>query len=303
MPYGFPTGKELGENICALKSLTEDTKEKVKLLCDAAECKEHEFRAFIEDYECTRSRSIDEFLELRDDLWRIGKTALCYILANHERYPGTLPDDDWICLLLKNQTRHARTPNEALDILKNVSFYTFNYDRFLEHRIITFLNAKYGKNKCEKANVADIIEARIDHGHGKLGNLKERAINRNFETSSELSQHTKSISLWFEGSRNPDAWSDLNYTLKGAQQVGFIGFGFHEFIMDRFSDGIFENKKIFMSTFGMPRSKVDTIRDRLKPKSTDIYGDTLNFHHSDKDESINDFLKRQIFCHKDFAVL
>jgi hypothetical protein len=230
IPYGFPSGNMLVDQICNASNPDEFAKYGVE---------EHTLQNFIKELRASRQGSVDAFLEHRTAYMEVGKVAIAYHLIGNEDESRLSPDrEDWYTYLLDRMTEG--TP--FVDLGKNkIHFIAFNYDRSLEHYLHRTLMSRYGKSSCEVASV--LRNFRILHVHGNLGNLPWQDVNKgghvnkreyNADRSKEMVESAargiKIISEHLDSSNEfGEAW-DL---LRDAKKIAILGFGYHPVNMKR----------------------------------------------------------------------
>jgi hypothetical protein len=164
-PYGFPTAKQLRNDIC--EAFANRDTPAVRLLGDnAAPAKT--FLEFREAFWKSGTSSVDAFLEGRREFLPVGKLAIAYCLIAYENeknlYDPPEPDQHWYLDL-------SERLNSSFDEFENnkLSIITFNYDRSLEHYLFTSLLHWHGRS------VDDCIEKfaklPIIHVYGQLGKI------------------------------------------------------------------------------------------------------------------------------------
>ena len=141
-PYGFPTAKQLRNDICEAFS-NRDTPASRLLGDNVAPAKK--FLEFREAFWKSGTSSVDAFLEGRPEFLDVGKFAIAYCLIPYENeqnlYDPPEPDGDWYSHL-------SKILNSSFDEFENnkLSIITFNYDRSLDHYLFTSLLNWHGKS-------------------------------------------------------------------------------------------------------------------------------------------------------------
>lgn len=137
-------------------------------------------RTFAEELWNAKLPSIDDFLFHREEFSLIGKISILFVLSNYENaerfkpqlqfnnqwdYPawGWYEQHLWPCLVDGTNRDFTKLKQNKLSII------TFNYDRSLEHFLITAIKAAYGLNETEAAEFFSAIP--VEHVYGKLGKL------------------------------------------------------------------------------------------------------------------------------------
>lgn len=166
VPYGFSTGEGL---LVRARSLS------IEQMEEATEGQAHR-RDLIPLRQALTDNflpSIDALLERRQSLRRPGKMLMLSLLVDEERNAlgnQWKADEDWMPLVFQYMAEDAASLEQ---FSKNpVTFITFNYDRFLEYRLIRGLVARYDV-PAEEAWAA-ISKFGFFHVYGSLGQLPEQ---------------------------------------------------------------------------------------------------------------------------------
>jgi hypothetical protein len=164
VPYGFSTGRGLvvkaqQSNLLTVMGNAGQQVNRSEVL---------RFAAALDD---NLVPSIDALLEHRQDLVRVGKRIMATLLYQEEAAARALdPDTDWMQLVFERMAEGAPTLERFAE--NPVTFVTFNYDRYLEHRFIRGLVARY--NVPAEQAWAAIARMKFLHLHGSLGRLLEQ---------------------------------------------------------------------------------------------------------------------------------
>ena len=166
MPFGFPLGPDLKNRIVNNLTANPDV-----LL--AAGCREEEIPEFREALRTSGKKTIDAFLEHREEFRKIGKLAIAQELLDSEDkakprlYEPATTGNWYEYLFNKLNTRFEEFSQNAVSVL------TFNYDRSLEYYLLNALKNSYGKTDTECAERLRSLP--IVHLNGQLGELWELA--------------------------------------------------------------------------------------------------------------------------------
>jgi len=159
-PYGFPTAKQLKWDIC--DAFSNEKSLAPQLLDGKSDYSASEFSDFAMALRHSGNESVDAFLEQRqkqnERVVGVGKLAIAYALIPCED-EGKLFQRDfgsrgghWYEYLF------GRLNTDFRDFARNqLSIITFNYDRSLEHYLLTALKNTHGKDF-----------ANWEHGKGSL---------------------------------------------------------------------------------------------------------------------------------------
>jgi hypothetical protein len=251
-PYGLPTGGDLRDIIChdalapdpGLQSLGVDPKG---------------FRKFQDTLLHSGRSSVDAFLGSRPDHMEIGKLAIALALLplevpsrlfrfwiknrRSEVHPTATEQGcgHWYELLF-NMLTGDRTFAE-LDLAR-VGVVTFNYDRSFEEYLFVSLLNSYGRSREETA--ARFGEMPFVHVHGSLGRLPWQPEDKAkpavpYGAAGDVPGHVSaardSIIVLHEADQNSLEFERARRLIAAAQQVYFLGFGFHRTNLERLGMG------------------------------------------------------------------
>lgn len=233
MPYGFPSGKDLKQQIINVNSgsfvssfgLSKPLEEDHRIEC----------RRFCNELKLSAQPSVDTFLEHRPDFMPLGKLLIAYVLISYENTNNLVVNDDWYQFLWQQMgTRFDEFHKN------NLSIITFNYDRSLEHFLLTVLVNSYGISEQDAAEKLKQIP--IVHVYGQLGLLEWQAnddekadvrpygIERTYQTIKIAS---RGIQILSEGQGESEQFRNAHDLLIAAKRVYFLGFGYNETNMKR----------------------------------------------------------------------
>lgn len=291
--FGYPLGKNLVDII--VKNFDPNNTENAIELFKGLGFSEEDLISFRDKLRLSAAPSIDSFLEPRgeDDRY-LGKLAIAYALIPFENTDTLFYDDSWYKTLLQ------KLKITFDDFEKNkISFVTFNYDRSLEHFLMTALRNQFNKSESEVAEKLKKIP--IVHLYGKLGLLPWEAAKPDEysrEYNSKILPHllrrsSKSLRIIYDKLEldNPE-FKQARQILSAARRIYFLGFGYHKDNLERLkiksyltytssvSSTETYSKLVEGTSFKLPSDLKDTI-----PK---LYRIKLPNH----DWDINDFLER-----------
>lgn len=221
VPYGYPTGKELRDELCdpnKLRNLSHKTHE-----AGIAE--------FCRVFRAAQKSSIDTFLAQRGDDYigkssltfgAFGKLAIARRLIECENLKSLLwPDEDhWLEYLWNLMSADDLPKSEfANNQLKIISF---NYDRVIEHYLQTVLENHYGVGYAEAAELRKSID--IVHVYGNLQDLDKRPYGVSPVDLAEVAECIKVIPEAREA--NDESFEKAKEMIGWANKICFIGFGF-----------------------------------------------------------------------------
>ncbi|MDP3910528.1 MAG: hypothetical protein Q8Q14_09045 [Gemmatimonadales bacterium] len=162
IPFKFPSGRELVTAVCA--GLRKDNRQLFQLL-RACGFGAEQIVAFRDALARSGRPSVDRFLEFRTEFMAVGKTAIAATLIPFEGEDALFGSDrNWI-----EYVWHQL--GDLHDIAQGqLSIVTFNYDRAIEHYLLTVLQSAHGVTP-EKATRYVQQAIPIIHVYGELGGL------------------------------------------------------------------------------------------------------------------------------------
>ncbi|MGD0856244.1 MAG: hypothetical protein ABSA18_10625 [Dehalococcoidia bacterium] len=284
-PFGFPSGKGLGDGIIGLK---DDSYKKELLIAMGFDKKLID--DFINKLSGSKAQSIDLFLQHNSKSYiEIGKAAIAITLLQYENNDN-FRNDDWYGFLW-SAMNDADFNSFAIN---QVSIITYNYERSLEHYLFTVMSHLYGANDEELA--IKLSQIPIVHLHGQLGLLpwqKNRSNNNQViypyggirynyndkrddieeEEKAELMivDNAKKIKQISTGIKvlHEDASKDKDFItafklFEKAAQIFFLGCGYHSANMDRLNISQFQQKTIIGTSYNMSGIVQENIINRYK---------------------------------------
>jgi hypothetical protein len=287
-PFDYPTGRELVDNIIALRGGTQLGSEIQALKTVLPEIHEHKdiktrIIYFINELKKACPPSVDFFVETKviagnNEYEQIGKVLIAreiikcenenrlYFVTEQgrERY-----ESDWYGYLWSN----LLTATTIEELKKNqLSFITFNYDRSLEHFLFNAIKSLYSKSDEE---VADIIRnnIKIVHVYGMLTELPWQTTKGGCPYSANDNipeRYIKALeNIHLIGAERGEGFQEAQKLIKQAQSVHFLGFGYNKINLNRLN--IPHRKQGFNGTFyGMKKSEISCVADYMS-SVFDIY--------------------------------
>lgn len=266
MHLGFPSGVDLKDLICgelhkgASSNLVKDLNR-----YGFSEEMQQEFGAAL-----TKSgrRSVDRFLEHRPDFVEIGKAAIARTLMVLEYEPklfsGQGDSHHWYELMFDKVFPNFEPLAENL-----LSVITFNYDRSLEHYLITSLRNSFEASDMGAAKVLNSLP--ILHVHGQLGQLPSVVgTGRHYSPNNSqenLKLATEGIRIVHEVETDDEVFGQARAMILNADRIIFIGFGYDRTNLIRlgFPDISVEDRprKIYGSAFEFTTKEMDLVKPRL----------------------------------------
>lgn len=256
-PYGYPLGSELRKLLCAPRP------ELASLLAAAG----HDRKAidhFAEEFRFSNLASIDVFLERRPNLAPLGRSLIAGIIIERD-LSSRGRAGDWYEYLWQQLTRDAPT----IDAFKGnyLQVVTFNYDTSFERFLINSIRASYDVT-LDVASAAFEATIAVVHVHGKIPTkLAGRFVEPIELTSETIKTYSDQIITLHQGEDNSPEFSTARHFLGKAEQVMFLGFGFHQENMRRLhvDDWIYQKRKVVGSVRGLVGQEVDRVGRMLKP--------------------------------------
>lgn len=228
-PYGFPSGRELRDQICS--GLADETSPAfVQLINNFAG--PATIRKFREAFERSQMYSIDAFLARRSEFTDVGKAVIASFLMRNEEMNNlsSTKDDHWYQYLW-NQLA------ESWDSLRQefLAIVTFNYDRSLEYFLLEAMQSSFGKSESDCVN--QLLQIPIFHVYGSLGEPAFLASSgRPYEptiTKSTLATAMSGIRVIPEQRQHDETFERAIDLLKKSSVICFLGFGYDRLNMNR----------------------------------------------------------------------
>jgi len=277
VPYGFPTGPELADEVCrhfedmappghpfrdtefslALMGAFNDHGVSIPLI-----------QQFAPAFRLAGCDSLDEFVQPPGNrrFLNLVKAAIITTLLRREE-DGRLTDAnkreaDWFRYLFK----HLRTEDYGSFFANKVKVITFNFDRSFERRLFLTLRAYYGIGDDEATRLRGVIP--VLHLHGKLGGEEwlgeRRPESRAYTTAASTAQKLAlldAIKIVHE-ELDPRDIATAQTWLREAQVICFLGFGFHRLTLSRLGvDQKLPLATIFGTTKGLSGPELRRIKN------------------------------------------
>lgn len=284
IPYGFPSGGALRNQLCNPEFMGELTKH--------TEFTVREIEQFCQVFSRSGMGSIDAFLARRGEhrvlvggstFSEIGKAAIAMTLIRCES-EGLLfnasIEDHWYEYLWHLLEDCLETIGEGL-----LNIITFNYDRSLECYLLSVIRNAYGINDEAAAKLLKKIP--ITHVYGKLGELPYLASGSVEQREYVPALSWRNIKIAAAGIKvigehredGPEFEQAHNFLYK-AERICFLGFGFdrtnvrrlniESILRDRYRDSGFRGPRTFATTIGMTPFERDRLLEMLVPREVDV---------------------------------
>lgn len=277
IPYGFPSGAELREMLCApISGYNSPRTVNWRSLISKTGISESTSNQFAEAFLKSGMISIDSFLSRRSKAFsEIGKLAIAAILCSFEN-SNTLHrldnDDDWYVHLWNALVANVHKCEELAG--NQVRFVTFNYDRSLEYFLIQSCMATFDVTYEEAVKALEPIK--IIHVYGQLGKLDHRCskVARPYQTmlgASELLVAAEGIKIIPESRDDAPEFNEARDLFGWAEQICFLGFGFDPLNVSRLNlESVFAPRRrngvpprIIASTFGKTLAENDAVQKSI----------------------------------------
>jgi hypothetical protein len=212
--------------------------------------------------------SIDAFLEHRPEFNDLGKHAIAAALIPYEQTDSVFAFNE--NNLLRYMFNRINTTFEEFG--KNtLSFVTFNYDRVVEFFLLSALVNSHNRSIGDCVNALQTIP--IVHLHGKLGDLPSERLDggsRPFTNdcdSAHIRLGAKNIRIIHDEIKEEDL-QRARQLLSKAEQVYFLGFGFHSINVERLGIKSFDpNKGLALATaFNLTTHEIGFLKEATDGK-------------------------------------
>jgi hypothetical protein len=244
VPYGFPTGSKLAYQVYG--EIQRHDSELNTLLGECGHSYEHVKRHMAE-FEASDSLSLDEFANTRPDLREFVKAAIVCQLCRQEnpnrlfpdfnnvvRGGSSAPEVDW-CRYLFRSMKTAR----ADEFVKNkLRVITFNFDRSFEHRLALMARVTYRLDDDALPLVCSSFP--VLHLHGSLGrhpyfDESPSEVLRPYTPATTIEQRCALVNeiKIVQDEIPPGVLGTARKHLEWAEQIWFLGFGYHRMNMAR----------------------------------------------------------------------
>ena len=212
------------------------------------------------------ANSIDDFLHIhRDDRFvvEVGKAAIVRAILEAEADSDlfvdhsniyNIPDypklaDTWYVKLMRI-LGPGTSVQDVSQVLDNVSFIIFNYDRCIEHFLQFGLQHLYGIKKTEAAKI--VTEATIIHPYGSIGSISNVPFGGDKNHDLDYVNLAKRIKTYTEQIEEGEVVGSMKEEVKNAERIVFLGFAFHDQNLALLHPGgRWIGKEVFGTAYGM----------------------------------------------------
>jgi hypothetical protein len=227
------------------------------------------------------SKSIDDFLNVHDgspEIVQVGKAAISRAILEAERKSKLFVEpsnaynklqissirDSWLVKFMQVLTP-GRNVSAVENVLDDVSFINFNYDRCLEHFLVHSLQLMYGVNSASAAQI--VAKAQIIHPYGSIGSLDEIPFGGNVHGRTNYRGISQSIKIYTEQIDDDETIFGIQRLFREASCIVFLGFAYHrqnmELLFERHSSPL-KTTQIFGTAFGMSDADRDEVISELE---------------------------------------
>lgn len=295
----FPTGRELLKDVANRLSLKEPPAHEERPTCLVSDgaiyssiqrvCVSDEitlqYRAAVEQIvrAAPLAISIDNLLDNHASdatIVQCGKMAIAASIGAAEqsstlRLTSDLGDLDvdaiastWYVSLFRLLQSGVRKEN-IRDIFRNLTIISFNYDRSVEFFLLHSLRRFYGIELEESEKILNTLN--IYHPYGVIGKFSSGLRPNLFElefgsgiSGKELLRDGTAIRTYAEQVEENSTLSAIRDSVRNANAIVFLGFGFLKPNIELLSSGSQSEAKVVLSTgVGISASEVNTVHDEL----------------------------------------
>jgi hypothetical protein len=160
--------------------------------------------------------------------------------------------------------------SNARQIFYNVAFIVFNYDRCLEHFLISALQLVYGMGQHEA--VQTVASCRIIHPYGIIADLPYggSGLGIPFGGADNFDYNcvtpSAGVKIFTEQVVASDLLKGVHQALIDAEQIVFLGFGYIDENMTILRPNEKMNRKnVFGTAYGMSPSSIEEAKQKLSP--------------------------------------
>ena len=261
MPYGFPSGEGLVQEILATKRISTHGEDhlvpEITPHKGSREKTQKDLDLFLQLLKGASEYSIDAFMQARPELAYIGRALIAKVILGHQSEdtitnPGL--GENWYKYLIskimdprgniefEDDTDEKEKRKKLIELfcMNKVAFITFNYDFSLEHFITTTMKNRFDLDQEGLGRMYKNLP--IIHIYGTIGDyqpdLSRYDLGNPYDgTPNHISSYNKNISLYIRGTcirtirdtqqKNGEATRAVEL-LSNAQKIIFMGFGYDE---------------------------------------------------------------------------
>lgn len=273
-PYGYPSGRELREQICSYH--VADCESYLKANLRITPLLPQELRRagdFANKFRKSSTKSIDLFLARNPEFTIYGKRAILFRIFAAEKQSGfreetKYKDQDWYSWLFEQLTETLVTKEDYSRFGDNyISFVTFNYDRSLEFFLYdSLLNSFNGVGAGKIVEQLDKI--RIIHVFGQLAPLRWQGQNHVVEYGSDainVEIFCDNLRIIYEKSENLEL-DESQEVISKASRVFFLGFGYAQENLYALGIPAILNgtQHVYGTALGLTKREINKVKSVLK---------------------------------------
>lgn len=277
MPYGFPSGHDLAEQICS--QLEGGSRSEFARCLQDCGMEQPIIEQFSRDLYLSSMPSVDAFLEHRPKLMDVGKLAIARALI-------PLEDSEQLMAIGHKPTENAETKPwyrylfERLKCKRDefrdnrLTILTYNYDRSIEGFL--FRATMHLHELSEEETKVLLEPIRVIHLHGQLGvhpcyakdagSARSYAVSLRPETLKMCASQIRIVGEEIEGST---AYQQALGALRLAKRVCFLGFGFDLVNVERLRLPSFDGPNVHYwgTVYGLGEGRIEEIRGYFREAS------------------------------------
>lgn len=306
IPYGFPSGASLREQIC-LVAQNQAIFNHIAAVSNFTGLTYPDIKDFAECFMWSGLSSIDTFLGRRTEFSEVGKAVIASILIPQEqvtRFNHRDNKGDWYFALWNSLVSNVSSLDELAQ--NQVQIFTFNYDRSLEKYLHTSIIHTFNTSVEEALDALKYFNIHHVYGSlGKYGLVDDSSVNtRSYKPEIDalsLQIASSSLKVIPEARAEDETFIKAREAFLWADHVCFLGFGFDPLNVQRlgFRDIIYSASpsslpyKVVASTLGRTGAEVEIIHDAVIGV-TDFHDDKgkLRVHWSNTNYECLETLRR-----------
>lgn len=261
-PYGFPVAHELKRLICGAFVKNSVA---TRTLHEGSQIPTNIFTEFRGAFHKSGQSSVDAFLEHRPEFMEVGKLAIAWCLIPYESEDALFENigsrgGDWYQYL-------AEKLNASFDEFgkNHLSVITFNYDRSLEHYLLTTLRHAHGRADAECVGM--LRKIRIHHVYGQISrhsftHPEARSYLPDRINYKCVADAACGITLLHEKAKL--LMAAALKALHDAETICFLGFGYHPLNRERLRLGNSAGRSVFGTARGLIGGELGSTEDALR---------------------------------------
>lgn len=182
----------------------------------------------------------------------------------------------WFVSFMKLLTEGVRA-SDVVDLFKNVSVVSFNYDRTIEHFLMDAIQKYYSVSDNDAAELIDGLD--IYHPYGTVGDLPWQNPSDSAGYGADLHPErlldaAKKILTFSERIEDEASISSIRQLVQEAEVIVFLGFAFHEQNMGllRPNEAI-TAKRVFATASGISASDCEFVHAQIEDFCDPLFSD------------------------------